>query len=119
MKLSFPPWKASSVPDYIISLATVLHLLYNAILYRTCLPVCLSVRPFPSIIYDKFSCCMSCFVCLTIIGDPISMDLNRQREWDEAVRLYFYNQDTELLLHGMSYLCKYKKRECVSHYRIS
>ena len=28
------------------------------------------------------------------------MDLDRQREWDEAVRLHFYNQESELLLHG-------------------
>lgn len=28
------------------------------------------------------------------------MDLDRQREWDEAVRLYYYNQENELLLHG-------------------
>jgi len=28
------------------------------------------------------------------------MDLDRQREWDEAVRLHFYNKENELLLHG-------------------
>ena len=39
-------------------------------------------------------------VSVPLVGDPVSMDLDRQREWDEAVRLYFYNQETELLLHG-------------------
>ncbi len=38
--------------------------------------------------------------CTLIIGDPVSMDLDRQREWDEAVRLHFYNDESELLLHG-------------------
>ena len=44
-----------------------------------------------------------CFVDLyhpALIGDPVSMDLDRQREWDEAVRLHFYNDEAELLLHG-------------------
>ena len=35
---------------------------------------------------------------LDVDGDPISVDC--PREWDEAIRLYIYNQDTELLLHG-------------------
>ena len=26
--------------------------------------------------------------------------MDRQREWDEAVRLHFYNQENELFLHG-------------------
>lgn len=34
------------------------------------------------------------------VGDPVSMDLDRPREWDEAVRLHFYNDEAELLLHG-------------------
>lgn len=37
---------------------------------------------------------------LSVSGDPISMDLERQREWDEAVRLHVYNLESELLLHG-------------------
>ena len=32
-------------------------------------------------------------------GDPVSLTLDRQREWDEAIRLHYYNQDNELLLH--------------------
>lgn len=36
---------------------------------------------------------------LDIEGDPVSVDLDRQREWDEAIRLHFYNQENELLLH--------------------
>lgn len=40
-------------------------------------------------------------VCL--LGDPVSISLDRQREWDEAVRLHFYNQEKELLLHGTHY----------------
>lgn len=35
---------------------------------------------------------------LDVDGDPISVDC--PREWDEAIRLYMYNQETELLLHG-------------------
>ena len=35
---------------------------------------------------------------LDVDGDPISVDC--PREWDEAIRLYIYNQETELLLHG-------------------
>ncbi len=35
-------------------------------------------------------------------GDPISVDLNRQNEWDEAIRLHFYNHENELMLHGRS-----------------
>ena len=36
----------------------------------------------------------------------MSMDLDRQREWDEAVRLHFYNKENELILHGEScYYC--------------
>ncbi len=38
------------------------------------------------------------YLCHT--GDPVSMDLDRQREWDEAVRLHIYNQENELILHG-------------------
>ena len=26
-------------------------------------------------------------------GDPVSVNLDRQREWDETIRLHFYNQD--------------------------
>lgn len=37
---------------------------------------------------------------IVMSGDPISMDLERQREWDEAVRLHVYNLESELLLHG-------------------
>ncbi len=33
-------------------------------------------------------------------GDPVSVTLSRQREWDETIRLHFYNQENELLLHG-------------------
>ena len=33
-------------------------------------------------------------------GDPVSIDLDRPREWNEAIRLHFYNQENELLLHG-------------------
>ena len=33
-------------------------------------------------------------------GDPVSVTLDRQREWDEAIRLHFYNQENELFLHG-------------------
>lgn len=34
------------------------------------------------------------------VGDPVSISLDKQREWDEAIRLFFYNQEKELLLHG-------------------
>ena len=37
---------------------------------------------------------------LPLPGDPVSMSLENEREWDEATRLYYYNQDKELLLHG-------------------
>ena len=30
----------------------------------------------------------------------MSIDLDRPREWSEAIRLHFYNQENELLLHG-------------------
>ena len=30
----------------------------------------------------------------------MSVTLDRQREWDEAIRLHFYNQENELFLHG-------------------
>ena len=39
---------------------------------------------------------MSC----DLSGDPVSIDLDRPREWNEAIRLHFYNQENELLLHG-------------------
>jgi len=32
------------------------------------------------------------------IGDPISVGV--EREWQEALRLYTYNQDNELFLHS-------------------
>ena len=48
----------------------------------------------------KVECPGCCFLMCT--GDPVSMDLDRQREWDEAVRLHFYNDEQELLLHGNS-----------------
>ena len=35
---------------------------------------------------------------LDVEGDPISVDT--PRDWDEAIRLYMYNQETELILHG-------------------
>ncbi len=49
-------------------------------------------------------CCRShVFACsLCCLGDPISVDLNRQNEWDEAIRLHFYNHENELMLHGRS-----------------
>ena len=44
-------------------------------------------------IYDT---CMSC----DLSGDPVSIDLDRPREWNEAIRLHFYNHENELLLHS-------------------
>ena len=44
-------------------------------------------------IYDAY---MSC----DLSGDPVSIDLDRPREWNEAIRLHFYNHENELLLHG-------------------
>ena len=35
------------------------------------------------------------FLCT---GDPITV--GAEREWQEALRLYTYNQDTELFLHS-------------------
>lgn len=67
--------------------------------------LCVSVCTFPyiscalqlalTVVHGKYVC-MFCYWS----GDPVSMDLDRQREWDEAVRLHFYNQESELLLHG-------------------
>ena len=45
-------------------------------------------------VYDLV--CMSC----DLSGDPVSIDLDRPREWNEAIRLHFYNHENELLLHG-------------------
>ena len=41
-----------------------------------------------------------CLLTDCCLGDPISVDLDRQSEWDEAIRLHFYNHENELLLHG-------------------
>ena len=41
----------------------------------------------------------SCISC-DLSGDPVSIDPDRPREWNEAIRLHFYNQENELLLHG-------------------
>lgn len=35
------------------------------------------------------------------LGDPISISIENEREWEEATRLYYYNQEKELLMHGM------------------
>ena len=48
--------------------------------------------------YEETCFCLQHFLA----GDPVSMDLDRQREWDEAIRLHFYNQESELFLHGES-----------------
>ena len=61
----------------------------------------------------QFICfCQTCDVCVCsyitglhsfsspTVGDPVSISLDKQREWDEAIRLFFYNQEKELLLHG-------------------
>ena len=61
-------------------------------------------------------------------GDPVSIDLDRPREWSEAIRLHFYNQENELLLHGkgnctsrgmkknVSFLTLYNLTACVCIY---
>ncbi|XP_003383504.1 PREDICTED: atypical protein kinase C-like [Amphimedon queenslandica] len=36
---------------------------------------------------------------LDVENDPVSVSLDRQREWDEAIRLFFYNEEKELQLH--------------------
>lgn len=41
------------------------------------------------------------------VGDPVSISLDKQREWDEAIRLFFYNQEKELLLHGKQHAHTY------------
>ena len=47
----------------------------------------------------------------------MSIDLERQREWDEAARLYFYNKENELLLHskcGTVYHCSRYVGTCMN-----
>ena len=38
--------------------------------------------------------------CSIYIGDPVSVGV--EKEWQEALRLYTYNQDNELFLHSKS-----------------
>ncbi|KAL5491986.1 hypothetical protein EMCRGX_G017367 [Ephydatia muelleri] len=36
---------------------------------------------------------------LDVEGDPVSIDVDRSREWDEALRLHVYNQENEMIMH--------------------
>ena len=45
--------------------------------------------------------CECIHVLVHFVDDPVSVSLDRQREWDEAIRLFFYNEEKELQLHGM------------------
>lgn len=56
-----------------------------------------------------YVCVYSCIIGLhsfsfPTVGDPVSISLDKQREWDEAIRLFFYNQEKELLLHGKQHI---------------
>ena len=57
-------------------------------------------------IYYLFGCHGNC-ISQSYLGDPVTVSLERQREWDETVRLHFYNQEKELLMHG-----KYTVSKC-------
>ena len=50
---------------------------------------------------------LDCILFFPTVGDPVSISLDKQREWDEAIRLFFYNQEKELLLHGKQHAHTY------------